>query len=325
MNRNFESLLERIFGIPAVKNYRIEHPADWHRLMNDFEMKKRGRRAIDRKDTRISLPQSFRNSVSGFDDSDLSARLSGSYRSLGVEIYNDEFLCLGPSAMVQLFQPVINGIVSHMAGLLCKPALSNLSHLFLVGGFAESAILQDEMKKAYSSRYKILTPRNAGIAVVQGATMFGKKPSVISSRKMASTYGFRTNHRFDPDKHPANKKTFYDGVAFCEDIFEVVVKEDESIKTGEKKQFSLIPSSKDQTQIGFSFFSSSNPNAEYTTDPGVGSLMGEMIVDSPDTTKGIDRPIKLILHFGGTEIKATAVDDTSGNTAVVYLDFLCKS
>ena len=325
MNRNFESLLERIFGIPAVKNYRIEHPADWHRLMNDFEMKKRGRRAIDRKDTRISLPQSFRNSVSGFDDSDLSARLSGSYRSLGVEIYNDEFLCLGPSAMMQLFQPVINGIVSHMAGLLCKPALSNLSHLFLVGGFAESAILQDEMKKAYSSRYKILTPRNAGIAVVQGATMFGKKPSVVSSRKMASTYGFETSCLFDPDKHPVNKQKFYDGVAFCKQIFDVVVKEDESIKTGEKKQFIRAPLYKDQTKLRFSFFGSSNPNVGYTTDPCVGPLIGEMTVDSPDTTKGIHRNIKLILHFGGTEIKATAVDDTSGNTAVVYLDFLCKS
>ena len=318
MNKHFESLLERIFGMPVVKNYRMNHPADWHRLMNDFEMKKRGRRAIDRKDTRVSLPLSFRNSVSGFDESDLSSRL-------GVEMYNDEFLCLGPSAMMQLFQPVINGIVSHIAGLLCKPALSSLSHLFLVGGFAESAILQDEMKKAYSSRYKILTPRNAGIAVVQGATMFGKKPSIVNSRKMASTYGHRINKRFDPDKHPANKKTFYDGVAFCKDIFSVVVKEDESIKTGEKKQFSLAPVYKDQTRVGFSFFGSSNPNVEYTTDPGVGSILGEMTVDSPDTTKGIDRSIKLILHFGGTEIKATAVDDTSGNTAVVYLDFLCKS
>lgn len=318
MNKHFESLLERIFGMPAVKNYRMNHPADWHRLMNDFEMKKRGRRAIDRKDTRIWLPLSFRNSVSGFDDSDLSSRL-------GVEMYNDEFLCLGPSAMMQLFQPVINGIVSHIAGLLCKPALSSLSHLFLVGGFAESAILQDEMKKAYSSRYKILTPRNAGIVVVQGATMFGKKPSIVNSRKMASTYGFRVRNRFDPDKHPANKKIFCDGVAFCKDIFSVVVKEDESIKTGEKKQFSVSPVYKDQTQIGFSFFGSSNPNVEYTTDPGVGSILGQMTVDSPDTTKGTDRPIKLILHFGGTEIKATAVDDTSGNTAVVYLDFLCKS
>ena len=318
MNKHFESLLERIFGMPVVKNYRMNHPADWHRLMNDFEMKKRGRRAIDRKDTRLSLPLSFRNSVSGFDESDLSSRL-------GVEMYNDEFLCLGPSAMMQLFQPVINGIVSHIAGLLCKPALSSLSHLFLVGGFAESAILQDEMKKAYSSRYKILTPRNAGIAVVQGATMFGKKPSIVNSRKMASTYGYRINKHFDPDKHPANKKTFYDGVAFCKDIFSVVVKEDESIKTGEKKQFSLAPLYKDQTRISFSFFGSSNPNVEYTTDPGVGSILGKMTVDSPDTTKGIDRSIKLILHFGGTEIKATAVDDTSGNTAVVYLDFLCKS
>ena len=325
MNRNFETLLERIFGIPAIKNYRIEHPADWHRLMNDFEMKKRGRRAIDRKDTRISLPQSFRNSVSGFDDSDLSARLSGSYRSLGVEIYNDEFLCLGPSAMMQLFQPVINGIVSHIAGLLCKPALSNLSHLFLVGGFAESAILQDEMKKAYSSRYKILTPRNAGIAVVQGATMFGKKPSIVSSRIMASTYGFQTNSRFDPNKHPADKKTFYDGVAWCKDVFKVVVTEDESIQTGEKKQFSQVPLYKDQTRITFSFFGSSNPKVKYTTDPGVGSVIGEMVLDTPDTSKGTDRKIKIILHFGGTEIKATAVDETSGNTEVLYLDFLCKS
>lgn len=320
----FVSLLENMFGSRIVKNYCIKYPADWLRLMNDFEMKKKGRRAFDNKTTRITLPRNFVELVSDAKTSDFTERLARSCNLLDVEIYQNEFLCLGPKAMRQLFQPVTNGIVSHMKGLFSSPALKNVNCLFMVGGFAESVILQEAIKTAFSSRCHILVSNYAGIAVVQGATMFDQKPTVVSSRIMATTYGFRGYGRFDPNVHPSDKKHVAEGVAKCKDLFYVIVNENDVVKVGETKRFIRKPTHSDQTAICLAFFTSTDPNAKYTTDPTVGPSIGKVVVKSPDTSQGKNRKIEVCIFFGGTEIKVTAIDKTSGNTATAYLDFLGK-
>ena len=323
VDEKFVSLLENIFGIPPVKEFRIKYPAEWLRLMNDFEMKKRGRRAFEGKDTRITLPRKFLEIVP--DISNLSRRLARSCDLYGVEIYNNEFLCLGSEAMKNLFEPVVKGIVSHMRELIRSRQLKNVKCLFMVGGFAESPILQQAIQQAFSSRCKILIPNYASIAVVQGATMFGQKPTIVSSRVMATTYGYGTNERFNPEIHPLDKKDVIEGIAWCKDVFCAVVKENDFVKVGEKKSFTQVPLESKQTSLRVPFFTSADPNAKYITDSSVGPSIGKVIVKSPDTSQGRDRTIEVCMFFGETEIKVTAIDKTSRNTATAYLDFLCKS
>ena len=325
VDEKFEKLLENLFGISKVKEYRIRFPAEWLRLINDFEMKKRGRRAFDDKITRITLPRNFLEMVSGPSTSDFSTRFARSCNLDDVEIYNDEYLCLGPKTLKSLFDPVINGIVRHMRGLLSKPTLKNVNCLFMVGGFAESVILQESVKKAFSSRYKILVPNYAGIAVVQGATMFGQKPTIVDSRVMATTYGFRIHRNFNPKIDDPEKKKIIEGVSYCKDVFDIVVQENDVVKIGETKRFTRAPLYSDQKTISFPFFTSTDPNVRYTTDSSVGPSIGEVIVDSPDTSKGKNRDLELCIFFGGTEIKVTGVDKTSGNAATAYLDFMTRS
>ncbi len=325
VDEKFEKLLENLFGIPVVKEFRIKYPAEWLRLMNDFEMKKRGRRAFDDKLTRITLPRNFLKMVSDPSNSDLATRLAKSCNLHDVEIYNDEYLCLRPNAMKRLFDPVVSGIVGHMRELFSRPALRNVSCLFMVGGFAESVILQEAVRMAFSSRCSILVPNYAGIAVVQGATIFGQKPTFVTSRVMATTYGFRANRNFIPQVDPPEKKFFVEGVAKCKDIFSVVVKENDAVNVGETRRLTRKPLHSHQKAVLFQFYTSTNPNVKYMTDSSVGPSIGKVEVDSPDTSKGKNRDIELCVFFGGTEIKATAVDKTSGNAATVYLDFLSKS
>ncbi|XP_068733293.1 heat shock 70 kDa protein 12A-like [Montipora capricornis] len=325
VDEKFEKLLENLFGIPKVKEYRIKFPAEWLRLMNDFEMKKRGRRAFDDKITRITLPRNFLQMVSERSASDLATCLAKSCNVHDVEIYNDEYLCLGPRAMKGLFDPVVNGIIRHMRELLSKPALKNVSCLFMVGGFAESVILQKAVKTAFSSRCRVLVPNYAGIAVVQGATMFGQKPTIVTSRVMATTYGFDTHHYFDPKTHDPEKKIVAEGIAWCKDIFDIIVKENDVVEVGEKRRFTRMPLYSNQESATFVFFTSTDPNVRYITDSSVGPSIGKVDVDSPDTSKGKKRGIELCIFFGGTEIKVTGIDKTSGNAATVYLDFLTKS
>lgn len=316
MDEKFVSLLENLFGIPAIKDFRLRYPAEWLQLVNDFEMKKRGRRAFEGKVTRITLPPKFVETASG--TSDMAGRHD-------VEILNNEYLCLGPETVKQMFQPVVSGIVSHMENVLNRPELNSVNCLFMVGGFAESVFLQEAIKTAFSSRCKILIPNDPGIAVVQGATMFGQKTTTVSSRIMATTYGFSGWSNFDPEIHDPQKKVIVEGVEKCKDLFNVIVKENEVVKVGDTKRVIRHPIYSDQKAALIEFYTSTDPNVKYTTDSTVGPSIGKMVVDSPDTSKGTSREIELCIFFGGTEIKATAIDKTSGNAATVKLDFLSKS
>lgn len=153
--------------------------------------------------------------------------------------------------------------------------------------------------------------------------MFGQKPNIVDSRIMSTTYGFDTNHRFDHNVHPIEKRHVVEGVAWCKDCFVVLVKENEIVKVGEKKSFpNYRPLAASQTSCQFNFYHSTNPEAKYTTDAAVGPSMGRVVVMSPDIVKGTNRQIDVCVTFGGTEIKVTAIDKTSGNTATAYLDFL---
>lgn len=155
--------------------------------------------------------------------------------------------------------------------------------------------------------------------------MFGQKPNIIDSRIMSTTYGFDTNRPFDNKVHPLEKRHVVEGVAWCKDCFVVLVKENEIVQVGEKRSFpNYQPLEKSQTAVDFKFYNSSNPEAKYTTDPAVGPSIGRVTVQSPDVSKGTDRNIDVCVTFGGTEIKVTAIDKTSGKTATAYLDFLCE-
>ncbi|KAJ7353754.1 hypothetical protein OS493_032624 [Desmophyllum pertusum] len=119
-----------------------------------------------------------------------------------------------------------------------------LQFFFLVGGFAESAILQEAIKSNFSSRCRILVPNDASIAVMQGAVMFGQKPNIVDSRIMSTTYGFDVYQPFDSNIHPIEKRHVIEGVAWCKDCFVVLVKENDIVRVGENKIFSKLPAHK---------------------------------------------------------------------------------
>ena len=317
VDHNFVSLLENLYGQPAIQDFGLRYPKDWLELMNKFEANKTGERASEGIVTRIRVPPKFLEMAAG------TSATAG--RPHDVEITN-EYLCLGPDSMKQLFQPVVSGIVTHMENVLNRPELNSISCLFMVGGFAKSVILRQAIATAFSSRCKILIPAtDPAIAVVQGATMFGQKPTTITSRVMATTYGFDCWKSFDPEVHDPQKKVIVEGREECKDIFDVIVKENEVVEVGETKHVNLTPVHSDQKRVNVPFYTSTDPNVKYTTDSTVGPSIGKVTVDSPDTSKGTDREIELSIFFGGTEIKASALDKTSGNVATVKLDFLSKS
>ena len=125
-----------------------------------FEVKKRGKRTCDGGTTTIRLPASF---LSKF----LSQR--GCHISTAIQQHYslDEI-----KVMRQLFNPVLDDIISHLSNLLAKPELSEVKFAFLVGGFSDSAVLQERIKGHFGQACRILIPHCASLAVVQGAEAF---------------------------------------------------------------------------------------------------------------------------------------------------------
>lgn len=321
VDKEFQVLLEKVFGEDFMNEFYRTHPSDWLELLNDFEVKKRADRARKGEVTRIRLPANFLNLLrheNGKDDNSIIRRY---YKVDEVKITKD-YLCLGSEIVKSLFEPAIASIVNHLKRLLQDKKLSGIKLLFLVGGFSESPLLQARIRQEFKKRYSILIPLDAQTAVVKGAVMFGKRPQIVVQRCLAETYGTRCYEDFDYALHKREYLDWIDGKAKCRNIFSVLARQDEIVKIGEWKSTSKYhPVQADQTRISFKFFTSRDPDVCYTTDPGVRQLPGYITVSSPDTSKGTNRDIQLRLFFE-TEIKVVGIDLESGNEASTYIDFL---
>ena len=288
--------------------------------MNEFEGKKRGQRILASSlMTNIRLPRSFVSLVNGTRSPAMER-----YGEKEVKLKNNEYISLSSGMMRKLFSPVVNSIKEHLKTLLKKPQLLKVRTMLLVGGFAEAVFLQQEIKKEFSARFRVLIPHQATTAVVQGAVMFGKKPTKITERVVATTYGAGCTQDFVQGVHPEEKKVIVDGVEKCKDVFRRFVKENERVRVGQRIKKMYSPLYPEREERKCSFYVSRDPNVKFTTDPGV-TRIGRVVVMSPDTWKGKDRKIEVSMYFGGTEITATAWDISSGNQAQTTLDFFCQT
>lgn len=154
VNQRFERLLEDLFGAKKIQTYRNQFPSDWLSLMNEFEGKKRGNRILDSSlMTNVRLPRSFVSLVTQTKNPAMER-----YGEKEVKLKNKEYLSLSSGMMKELFIPVVKSIKEHLKTLLKKPQLSKVQIMLLVGGFADSAFLQKEMKKEFSGSLRVLIP-----------------------------------------------------------------------------------------------------------------------------------------------------------------------
>ena len=323
VNAEFEHFLDRMFGEIFMKKFKDRYPTDWLETINEFEIKKRSPRASQGL-TRIRLPANFASAYRSWNNgSDCRSAIARLYQPGEVKINRSEFLCIDPSVMKNLFDPVISEIVGHLKSLLKeKPQLSQVELMFLVGGFAESPLLQSRIRAEFGSTYKILVPTEAKTAVLRGAVMFGRNPNVVEERILAETYGTSCYRSFIKGYDDPSKLERIEEKATCKDTFRVLAEAGEMIRTGDRRRVSnFTPLRSDQKAVGFDFYTTTNPGVRYVTDEGVKRLSA-LTVASPDTSKGVNRKVELNLYFGGTEIKVTAVDLESKSTKTVFVDFL---
>lgn len=318
----FELLLLNIFGEEFLLDFVKNKPVSWLELLSLFETKKRGFSPHKQLAVNISLPFAFIEYYREKTRKSVESTIS-KYKNSGVEWSHQGMLRLMPSIMMDLFEPVVSAIVHHIQELLLVPKLSNIQYLFLVGGFAESTVLQDAIRNAFRSNVRVIIPQDVSLTILKGAVMFGHDPTLVHIRRAALTYGVGCLNKFDPEKHPPEKKVIKDGLEWCTGIFDGFVFSDQAVSLGHVVTRSYSPAQARQKSTVITLFASEKESVYYVSDPGC-YRVGELKLEMPDITGGKCRELRMSMVFGDTEISVEAVDMTSGQTARASIDFLNK-
>ncbi|KAG2465429.1 HS12B protein, partial [Polypterus senegalus] len=321
----FEEMLCKIFGKDFIDNFKAKRPAAWVDLMIAFEARKRTAAPGRANSINISLPFSFIDFYKTHCGQSVETALRKSNVNF-VKWSSQGMLRMTSEAMNELFQPTISKIVQHIAELMKKPEVSGVRFLFLVGGFAESPMLQSAIQSTFSRTCRIIIPQDVGLTILKGAVLFGLDPTIVRVRRCPLTYGVGVLNKFVEGKHPREKLLVKDGRDWCTDILDRFVTVDQSVALGEVVQRSYTPARSGQRKIIINIYCSPTDDVVYITDPCVRKC-GNITLDLPEAKEGSlprkgRREIRASMQFGDTEIKVTAVDVLTSKSVRASIDFL---
>ncbi|KAM3857808.1 LOW QUALITY PROTEIN: heat shock 70 kDa protein 12B-like [Diretmus argenteus] len=325
----FEAMLCQIFGDDFIQSFKAKRPAAWVDLTIAFEAQRTatpGRaNALN-----ISLPFSFIDYYKRHRGQSVETALRRSNMNI-VKWSSQGMLRLTQEAMNELFQPTISNIVKHIEELMAKPEVRGVRFLFLVGGFAESPMLQKAVQNALGRMCRIIIPQDVGLTILKGAVLFGLDPTVVRVRRCPLTYGVGVLNRFVEGRHPRDKLLVKDGREWCTDVLDRFVSVDQSVALGEVVRRSYTPARPGQRKIIINIYCSATDDVTYISDPGVRKC-GAITLDLPEplpvpgavggAAAGERREIRATMQFGDTEIKVTAVDMMSSRSVRAAIDFL---
>ncbi|XP_072263087.1 heat shock 70 kDa protein 12B [Pyxicephalus adspersus] len=318
----FEQMLCKIFSEDFIQTFKVKRPAAWVDLMIAFEARKRTAAPQRSNHLNISLPFSFIDFYRRHKGHNVETALRKSSVNF-VKWSSQGMLRMSSEAMNELFQPTVQQIVQHIGDLMNKPEVKGIKYLFLVGGFAESPMLQNAVQSAFSEICRVIIPQDVGLTILKGAVLFGLDPTIVRVRRSPLTYGVGVLNKFVEGKHPKEKLLVKDGKNWCTDIFDKFVSVDQSVALGDIVQRSYCPARLGQRKIIINIYCTSTDDVVYITDPGVRKC-GTINLDLPDINDGktFRREIKASMQFGDTEIKVTAMDVKTSKVVRASIDFL---
>uniref|UniRef100_A0A8C7EBM5 Heat shock 70 kDa protein 12A-like n=1 Tax=Nothoprocta perdicaria TaxID=30464 RepID=A0A8C7EBM5_NOTPE len=308
------AFLKEIFGDDIWDEYVKSYPGELQEMMYNFNLQKY---STSREETYVRCYYNLTRLAECKKD------LHHFFEKVDGAMWDNGTIIITYEKMKSFFAYSTEKIIDALKEILHKPDMSSVQYILLVGGFASSIILRDEIREAFSEKYHILCPLEAQIAIAKGAVLFGVNPQIIASRISARTYGIAVAQTFDPEIHDLwrlriSKSERY---VYCDGIFEKLVGMEQSVNINEVACYTFYPLEPDQTEACFNFFCTEKENALYVDEEGM-ELLGSCTVPMPDTKLGKKRQLKLEIKFGLAEFKATGTDVTSKQSQTVMIDFL---
>ena len=316
----FLKMMETLLGDEVLKEFQMVCLYDHLELFRNFEIKKRQVSPDNNAKLMLRLPQCLRN-VFEKTGEQTAERIASSTFGSQMRLSLDK-LSISADIAKELFHETLDSIINEVRELLEKSELLGTNTILLVGGFAESPMLQHAIRSTFIDK-KIVIPKEAGLAVVKGAVVFGYNPSLITERVSKYTYGTNAVRRFKEGIHDPAKKFFVDGEYHCDDLFSMFVTIGQTVKFGEPQGSNeYVPLRDEYTDVDIIIYACTEKAPMYVTDEGC-SRLGHINVKIRDRSVPRDeRTILVKFTFSGTEIEVTAVEERTGEETSVFVDFL---
>ncbi|KAL4230295.1 Heat shock 70 kDa protein 12A [Mactra antiquata] len=321
VDETFLQFLADIVEPGVFEAFQKQHTDDYLDLMREFEVKKTSITTnLDQKVT-IKIPLSLHDTYSHMKGREFRMSLSSNPGLKDKVTMAGDKLRLQPETIVSFFEGTCQKIVSHLNDIFSKRETQGTDTILMVGGFSESQLLQEAVKKAFPQKRTVI-PIEAGLAVLKGAVIFGHNPTVIASRVAKYTYGIRCCQPYDPSKHPEEKMIIVDGKVFCDECFDKHVTEGQEVEKGMVfKEKRYIPLSRHQLSSNVHVVTSDRKNPKYTDEPGC-KVLGEVVVDLSGIEHYRDRGYVVKMIYGNTELGVEARVEHTGQVLQASFDFL---
>ena len=326
INDEFTQFIAKIFGEDIVAQCWNEHPYEFLELMRSFEIKKRKVAADTTDEVAFKLPAALRGMVKHKSGFDLEEIIRESKYNGKLVIKGDKLL-FEANVFKEFFRKTMDSILKQMKEIMEEPAGKQVQTILLVGGFTESPLVRDEIRRTFPNMM-IITPNEPGMAVLKGAVLFGHNPECICSRICQYTYGIRIGRPFMDGIHKDEYKCIIDDKFYCKNLFQVFFHVNQKTKIGETFKYPIYNSYASDIRQDLrrepkttEIFISKEEHPLYITDEGV-KKHGEIVMEPPgglwpETFSGF-----VEMEIAGTEIVGRFIDRSTGEVQDLYMDFL---
>ncbi|XP_052812349.1 heat shock 70 kDa protein 12A-like [Mya arenaria] len=317
VNKKLFELLEDLFGAEVFRKFSAEEKDEQLELERSFEVKKR-------QDGQFSIKLPARLiELAG------ETKMKEIKHSQKVSFRKDK-LFVNDTAVLGIFKETVEHTIVHVSKILQKADLQNVSTIVLVGGFAESKVLQQEFKSRFNPKqYLLVIPQAPELAVLKGAALYGLNESLIRSHRMPYTVGIDAAVEFEEGRHPAKLRHFQNGSFKCTGIFKVFIERGTQIQPNTASAEHKFRAPNPEEAVIELYKSDGDDIPTYTEDC---RRLGEvkLILIAPTqadqtkkdvSTKG-NPMINVQMYFGDTLVTVKADEVGTNNSVIADINFL---
>jgi hypothetical protein len=295
----------KILGGPVMNILQKKYTSSYMDLFREFEAIKRNIKPNTAGKVSCTIPYVVLDQICNEHlEEDFPKTLTASTLSSKLSLIGDK-IRFDAEFMKSLYKTTLDNIITHIKDVMQKESANGVNIFLLVGGFSESPMVQEAVKKAFPSQ-RVIVPEDSGLSVLKGAVLFGHKPDFISSRISRFTYGVQVTQTFNPEKHSERKRFMLGNVPHCNDLFSSFTKADTSVLAGQKLLEIYKTTTPFQAEMGLRVFVTPFEDPTYIDDDGC-SLLGKLDVTVPKPSID-EHQLAVEFYFGNTELSVTAVE-----------------
>ncbi|KAK3085591.1 hypothetical protein FSP39_005798 [Pinctada imbricata] len=301
----FLELFRKLFGNEVMQILKDEKVEAYTDLVREFEVTKRNVKPNNNGKISMMIPyitiEELCQSIHG---KGLKEVLAKSVMAKHVGVTGNK-LRFESQVMEGIFRAVTSEIIEYITLVLGQPEVQGVERFLLVGGFSESAMVQNAIRDAFPGK-RLIIPDEPGLAVLKGAVLYGNEPQTISERSIKYSYGVKTAPEFDEKKHDPKRKFESGGKTRCSSVFSSFMHANTVVPINAEVVKKYQTNEAYQKILPIEVFYSISDDPRYTDESCVQRL-GIMEVEIPNPSKE-RRKVEVHFFFGGTEMEIVALD-----------------